>query len=74
MSNEELNRFYEQGRACRDETEQRIVSPLEWRSEEPLISWFGPLKNVLLIVVACAVGVAFWLWALGTSPGRADEA
>lgn len=74
MSTEELNRIYEQGRLCRSETEQQVISPLEWRSEEPLIDWFGPLKNVLVTLFASAVGVAVWLWAYGAKSGRASEA
>lgn len=72
MSSEKLARIYEQGRLCQAVTEQRAISPLEWRSEEPLIAWFGPLKNVLVIVSASIAGVALWFWAF-RARGRSES-
>lgn len=74
MPTEELRDLFDRSKLCEDETESRIMSPLDWRSEEPLIRWFGPFKNVLLVVVLITIAAGIWLWAFSKKDDRTNEA
>jgi len=63
ISDEQLRNWYQQSKDCQDQTEQKLLSPLHWQSQESLIDWLGPLRNVLVTIAAVTVLSCVWVWA-----------
>ena len=51
MTLDEVRSRSEQASNCINQTEEQIIAPWLWGSEAPITPWFGPLVNVVWLLV-----------------------
>lgn len=58
---------------CSEESEMHLRPFSEWRSQAPIVEWFGSLAHAIAALCFVLVLGATWLWVFRTNDGRINS-